>query len=143
MRWSLSGEPNGSIPKMGFLALNCALLALIAWAATTRLPKDMKVSDAGPPFVMGLGGMLIPSGAFVCAALNLDRASWTQAAPLSGCASLMLLLPSALALVTGFGVRALRKGTASGGDDGPGTTDAAAVSPVAAESDLIVVDLQE
>lgn len=56
IHWSISGTPDGNMPKIGFLAFNCLLLGVVAVAAGRRGASARNASDAGPLFLIGLGG---------------------------------------------------------------------------------------
>jgi hypothetical protein len=111
VRWSVSGAPNGPMPKVALLVLCCALLALFAWLASRRTPhtataESRASAEAGAIRLMAIGGMLMPAIVALCVALNLDRPDWRQAAPLTPRGFGLLFLPTALALILGFAARA-------------------------------------
>jgi hypothetical protein len=126
VRWSLSGAASGPMPKLMLLLLCWAMLTLFAWLASRRTADSSmsvdtrKGAEAGALALMSIGGMLMPSIAALCVALNLDRPDWRQAAPLTPGGFGAIFVPSVLALILGFAARALR---------GPGTSDPKAGTP--------------
>jgi hypothetical protein len=126
IHWSLSGTPDGSMSKLGFIAFSCALLALFAFVSS-RKPAAGEFNHTGALVVAAVGGTLMPAVAVLSAVHNLDRGDWTQAATFNWSSFVLSLLPSVFALVAGFGARTLMNRRSS--DDGSGSAGSSSDAP--------------
>jgi hypothetical protein len=117
--WSLSGEPNGSMPPLVGLSLLGGIFVAMVYSVHRVLRRT---PEEGPSLVAGLlaVGALLAGVSWMSVLANRDRASWDQADEV-GVVQIGLLL--AITMIVGFA------GWMLAGGNAPGRTRSGGVAP--------------
>jgi uncharacterized membrane protein len=114
--WSLSGTPNGALPRVALLVLHggAALLAAIAAWVTTRREGGQPGSLAPACSMAAFVGVLFAGLAALGVSLNLDAPTWRAAGPMpiTAIAAVLGISVGAAALVS-RGARTLERAGAA------------------------------